>query len=705
MSAPILRLYGDIWTLIARKLSTEDCLKLTSTGCPALAHAIQARCEVLELEPNRFVEVDLSLQRASKFAQLNDLSIMAPTDSLHCTWPVTLQYFPAGLTSLSLRFKYSTDVFLTHLDLATVAPSLLHLKLAGKTTIPKPLSTARLPSTLLSLFISTPVSIDAEIIGLLPRSLTSLYIRPCSAVETSMAFLGECDWMPGLTSLTIAPLPVILTTLPWYLRELSFGRIAITSPGALPQNEELAFPWRVFFPRLESLSTPCLLPQKALLHLVDPNQLDAMPHLRPFAPQLTDEERSTPLPPWKLINATFAGRIDTVFSPIPHELKHQLSRLESFSCFYWRPEWFHLFPSLTNLDACFTQYPSNTVLALPRLTKLDIAGLRSDQIPPSTTWLRARIQACETPFPAQSLTYLETNMSIDEALISILPPSLETLVGIFRSTPTNNFNELLSDLSPKEAQGGDFEREDWDLFMNPCDRAWCAMATRLTNLKHLVIEDSSGFPSQALTPINSPQFESISLHGTAPAAGRAWMATLFDGMNTAGRPAVLPPSTKSVKITLSRGSVPLSILPMLPRSLTDFTVSSMNDHKNRLPNFPLDPTSTPTDFLALLPPGLKTLAWDAHPVSSISTMLEPSAVLSLPRTLTSLSLPPQFTIELTHNKIAATLAPLWPPNLTELSYNIWGLKRKTLASYTAYHGKTLVSSKLVDSWTSPTLTD
>lgn len=669
---------------------------------------LHERAQSLNIEGHgRFVDLNAWFQHASSFPRLTELSLAPPGRLYTALWAFNPAHIPIGLTSLSLRFAHCAWVFTSSLDLPTVTPHLKLLHLEDQPSSSVQLSTLKLPSGLTSLSLDMKVFIAQGDIARLPRSLTALKLMRCRELEEHSLPLQfeQGDWMPSLTSLSMTTTGI--AGLPLYALPRGLKRLAIDENCTLWISNRysvgiLNFPFRSFFPVLESLSLHPLYSVDLAL-LVNPTLLDTEEY--DHVARLASHFPANPQPCWKILDT----RITLNRQQLAEEYISQLSSVERLEAFPVEAKSLQpYFPGLTDFECPFLELRSTNLTLPSRITKLNVGSIHVGDIPPTLTWLRARISLVlatpTTRFPAQSLTFLKTNGPFTEELAAMLPLSIEELVISFNNTsslrPNHQAIKLRSDLSPLLCKDSAYlSTDDWSAWMTSTDVTWKILAERFLRLRALTILHGDGFPTMALAPLKSTHFESITLISTASSVHMAWLACLFDGMNTAGRPAVLPPTTRSVSLQLT-GGLPLCIIPMLPRSLKSFHTTAMN--AELLPNFPFDPAMSPSDMLVALPPKLEDFNWSPLPIGSKPIRVTSYSILSWPRTLRVLHLPAQFLPDVSGNSKDARsneLASLLPPCLGDVS---WAVNEqqdpKLLSAYMQLQGRTTLSHNIMEEW-------
>lgn len=709
MIPPILRLHADVWSTILPHLSAESILNLCICGGPHLSRALHERAQSLKIEGRgRFVDLRAWLQHVSKFPRATELSLAPPGRLYTALWPLNSDLIPNTLTSLILRFSHCAWAFTSYVDLSIATPSLKILHLKDQTSRSLYLNRVNLPTGLTSLSLNMLIFLAQGDVLRLPRSLTKLKLTSCREVgglSVPLCFT-QAEWPLGLTDLSmtatgLAGIP--LYALPRSLTSLTIAHSCILwNSGNSYTVGIIDFPFRSFFPHLEHLRLHENFSVELSLLLV-PTLLETEKYARYNLNLLP----SSAPPCWKTLKVRMT--IDNKEAAEPHlQQLAPVKTLEAFSTNIVRLMPF--FPSLTIFNSPFIHLTAENLVLPPLITKMDVGGIPIGRIPPTTTWLRARISLAlatsKTEFPAQSLTYLKTNGPFTNELALVLPQSIEELEISFSNTLSRRPGfpvKLHADLTPLLSEGDEhLNSPDWSRWMTWTDATWKTMAERLTRLRALTIDRGDGFPTMALTPIKSTQFESISLINDSSPIVRAWLACLLDGMNTAGRPPVLPSTTRSVSIQ-STETVPICVLAMLPRSTTVFRTTTMS--KDVLPNFPLDPELSPTDIMLAMPPGLETFDWSPIPIGGHIFKISSESILSWPKTLHILRLPAQFQPTVTGDTKelrSQALVPLLPPRLAEVS---WAADLKLMAVYMKLQGRKVLSEDVGDVyWLSPSQT-
>ena len=658
----ILTLHQDAWTLVLPLLSAESIANLRSLGIPVISDMLRRNVCRLEFAPGyNFVDLDrYNRWSSSSFLKVTDLCITKEGAGV-AMWPIDAQLFSSELTSLNLTFNECIPYFLTQLDMATRFPNLVSLFLGGNSSVKVSIAAGKFPPRLerLSLLGSYESLVADQAIPSLPKTLIELTVRGCTHLTAEKAAKLE-DYPPGLQLLRIT-FSTDLDQLPHGLKDLAVTHEFFSTSCAGRRNA--VFPFRAYFPKLVGLSFLPEVPPGSLRAILDPAALQNPEFERLRGILVNDPVRS------KAYAAALADASSTQDGPYAKykQLLFEFTYGEA-------PEKIddELLPFLSCLtDSMVFGIPPAAIAHMPHLLELQIADeliLKEDEIiqvpahltsldvPTGTMLSSFRLQDRETsskailsdssdttaaitiPIPTRQLFAHLTKLviqDIDEEAGLLIPPTLTFLSTTFKGTMAISKSiKIRSDLRPSLAPEGEDGSND-SQWMTDCDKAWRAIASRLVRLKTLEIHESVGCPSMALTPILSPYFETFKLmQHNRQSTVVPWLSTLLDGMNTAGRPAILPPSTRSFTFAVSATvDIPFEVLAMLPRSLTMLKISHMSV-STHLPNSPLPPETTPTEIMKLLPPNLVYFMWLTTQTSyGTKVFVDQAAILSLPQSL------------------------------------------------------------------------
>lgn len=694
----LLSLYSDIWSVVVQYISSDELGRLTLLT-PSLSQVLWRTSKNLDVDWKQgWLNLDGCLNAASRYSNLSHLSIKAFSPLIFATGPFEAQILPSNLCSLDLRFAYCLQAFLTHLNLNTITPNLQHLKLTGISPSPFLLGTAQFPPKLRSLSLScnddgrtSKLHIRKGDIKVLPQTLHSLELRGCVAMEDAMK---SADFSPGLTSLILEggfQCLILLENLPRTLEKLHLEIYKVRTISSR-HGEPLRFPWRAFFPKLVDLYFMPPLTIDCFQHIADPRSLREVPELAPLferialdpasSPSISaSEDESEDALNYERLNIQSRAMWGVLTAPAEDaKLQHFLPRLTSLEGLVLSNVAVSDLSSLKRLTTLrlYESTLSTSNALPPTLTELVVDRCKLSLLPASLLALECVLLIDDLTTPdGISLPILPSNLTkltlsetpLTEALVSKFPTTIESLEVGFPGNFEENVSVVITrDLTPGGWPDG-----------TECDRVWRAMAKRFVRLRRLVISESVGCPSMRLEPIASTQLEYLKILSTGKSyAVVPWLSTLLDDRNTDGRPRVLPPSLKTLKLVFYALKLPLSIIPMLPRSLTYFATRHM-ETSDLLPNFPFNPRLTTTQMLEHLPPNLKKLIWkSAGDASDTQVTMASSSLQYWPRSLEIVDLCHSFVIEIPGvsnsdiNAHCRELARLLPPKLSFLRYCLSG---------------------------------
>lgn len=684
-SSSLTSLYPDIWTGILQYISDDDLGRLTLIN-PALSSTIRRVARNLPIHwKSGFVDLERCISSSSRFKNLENFSILAFDTIIHTKSPLQVPKLPRTLVSLHLSFYDAFNGFFHYENLDELLPHLQHLRInCTSESLTRPLYEIVFPSKLLSLNFSCWSAFQAPRLDFratdllrLPPSINTLELRGCRLFDEAIT---PSYFPASLTKFFIdGRCSLSLLQLPRSINELSIGLRHTANPIKSNSNHPIAFPWRAYFPGLTKLMFCPEVSNGCAHQLLDPDCLREDPEFASLYELMDGSNigmaRTSEAPIAAFSVGYTSLRICDVgsWSPEPpfEEEKTFLGLLPQMTSL----QQLHLntiiipqnISMLTNLHTLYLRAQPTEIAFPPSLTQLDVRGCELSRLPPTLTSLTVNsITGPHNEFPPKLRTLVMYEHMLTQTVADALPLSIEHLsIGFAQLAAEGTDHPLNEDLSPSCGSEG---RE--------CDRAWRSIAKRLTRLKSLSIIDSQGCPTMALEPLSSAVFESLELNGTGSSTMIPWLSTLFDGRNDSGRPEIFPKSLHTVQIhTWSDGGVPLSLIPMLPRSLTDFQTSHMC-HKKLLPNFPFNKELAETQFLEHLPPKLKRLIWsDGFGSVGTSVEMESSSLQYWPSSLEILALSSELTINIpgisSKNRDAymTRLRELLPPNLSQLKYS------------------------------------
>ena len=261
MASPILRLYPDLWTQITSLCNTETVLKLLLTGCPQLTSTVVRGTTAFDIrDAGGILDLNALLYLCSGMSSLTNLTINPNEYGSVVKVPTEPLKLPPTLTRLHLHF---VDVFslLSSFDLASSVPHLLELSVKGSSDAKwMNLCDFQVPASLESLTLLNPtaqISATEKDIFALPRTLTTVNLSWLPSEMTRYV------WPPLLTSCSLHGTSygrTLIESLPRTVTHLCVTNAALStaykSVDPAVKAFQTFFPWRLFFPRLRSVSVP-----------------------------------------------------------------------------------------------------------------------------------------------------------------------------------------------------------------------------------------------------------------------------------------------------------------------------------------------------------------------------------------------------------------------------------------------------------------
>ena len=258
MEPPILRLHGDVWSIISEMLDLTSIYQLMMLGSIHLSSSLARYIKSIKhYDIGPVLDLTALLRTAHRLHSLESITVLATTPCSMVRYPVLLDSFPPKLRSLNLSLKTAYELF-AGLDLAKLTPNLKDLALSGERTTSVPLSAFLLPPTLEVLSLrshSVMVSLDPHGLAQLPQALTSLNLN----ITWTALFCPL--WPPLLTHLQLKGVGAefMIESLPRNLVSLDLYSLYGLGTSFPSPRKQLVFPWRVFFPRLTQLRLPHVL--------------------------------------------------------------------------------------------------------------------------------------------------------------------------------------------------------------------------------------------------------------------------------------------------------------------------------------------------------------------------------------------------------------------------------------------------------------
>ena len=672
-----------VWNTILAFISSKDILKLHSTGDLALQSILYREVDHLTYAPSQgYLDVLNMVASASRWPNLSSLSILAAATHIIALAPFNFAALRASkIESLSLRFYGCVPAVLKHSDLHNALPHLKTLNLSGDVDIQFGLRRAKYPPNLTSLSLEAHTGaaklfeIQKGDIANMPRTLTELSLKHIYCEEP---FTID-EFPPSLTSLSLhvmAPKNIVIESLP---RNLT--RVHLYGSCILKSSPASQIPWRAYFPQAVELTAAGLLDNHWIL-LLDASAIISDPRLEDFRKTLwpsrtgdSDEAKGASTLDLDLSKAaetrythlSFVQRPTYPFMPMPSSssedksysdgLLTRLTSLESLMCpLTPAPDGIQHWKFLTSLHCksiALHQIPPTLKALL--INEILVTAVSSTPTIPGTA---ASSSHDSIYFPCRRLTHLSVTRPLPLDIIMQIPDTIEELRLCFSgsvplpSNVTQFDSNMRSVLVPEGVEIGSLGENGhpitvWDKpeWTTNCDKGMRFIATRLVNLKDLTICDMHDFPSTCLTPFASQVFNSLQLsnQGGVEPFVPFWLSVVFDDRNVSGRPLVFPPSFKKMTLRMSLSQPPISILAMLPKTLTYFSTLGLSVTQYVLPNLPIDETYDLEKLFALLPLQMRHLSWKkilGHWTDTSVTPLEcnAEALSSLPQSLQYLEL-------------------------------------------------------------------
>lgn len=662
MTAPILRLYADVWTFITNYyLDLRSITTLILIGSPQLSFMLrQTVHSTCQLVRGPVLDVEALLRSCSYFTSLKELSI-GEDSLLVVKKPLQPLIFGAHLTSLSLSIPEAFTLIVP-LKLSAMMPVLLNLSVKAKSNnFSFCFKDLDLPGGLTELVLcpqgNVVPSISYAYFGDLPRSITSLFltvreVQAPSANTPSSEEPGEKSaskavaWPPYLSNLQLA-IPsksLILDTLPRDLTRLDISSVSGCITAFPPTEKGFVFPWRRFFPRLISLELPFMSNTKfdnslLLCSIFDRSALDAN-QVKTFIDLVSAEYQQT--------------------SPI--QLDEPLHEYPSFKnialpMLPWGTQWDNLADEMARLKpflerTIFRRFHGSWAVAkyfkaTPSLILSDIVEI-DEKVHPSVVTI-----STTTPLSPSVLSLGLRSLSCTclrgsgdlgswDPAVDFLPARLAHLdlrsalpgLDFLKCLPPTITNLSIPLHSPSQ---------------------WNLIAERLVNLKSLTIRVELQWTcNEPLTAIKSLSFKSMYF-------GFAYGFNISQGKPKFGEffrlPSLFPASTRT--LSLRDGPWHASLLPILPRGLDSVDIDAFSWHEEvaKFQPYPEAEGMSHADLIKSLPPSLSTIRLTSF--MGENSMVKPSIALVeyLPRSLVYIIAKDAF------QRDTVDLMPLMPPYL------------------------------------------
>lgn len=649
MIPPILRLSVDLWSSITPLLNFEDVNALLLLGNPHVAKALASSVREFEFnKPLHTVDFESIFATAKATPELQSIVInrnLGIYRLLNPLVPLQPEQFPPKLTSLRVEAQHSLDFFLVSHDISQLAPGLLSLRLCGSSSSLRGMDDFKFPSKLQRLELSgTFLYLGEGGLASLPPTITHLDI-----VTDSVPEMTHNEWPPQLSTLHLHELyeNVVIEHLPRTLADLSlnFSDGKPTSSFKPTTTETFAFPWRVFFPSLTSLSFNLSLRGGSLMTLVKSmvasDAYDAS-EVATFlssgfwhSPQL-DVPPATGYPLFErifFITASF-DMLEVVRTLAPYLRNVQTICRLPFEAYKYLPSVTVCSNAVTPLTLSAgmptqlksVRLQSVELSAMERMTSLDTVCCDDFGAQPLD---EASLNGVRLP---SSLKTFSMGATLTSPLLRLLPSTLVTLKALIRT------------------------RAEWSV-----------IATHLVCLRNLSLNlhFDSWYGTDALTPMASTCLESFTLDYRRESS---YPPSELLAHEFFGTTSPLPPSLTVLSIASHnpRYLHPFEIIPFLPRQLChlDIKLSSSQPH----PSFNAALSRTPEELLACLPEGLDSLELSLAR-SATDVPFSTSLLAFLPRGLKTFETAHLFTRARDEAIIGQILESL-PSKLTQLRYDL-----------------------------------
>lgn len=258
LEAPLLSLYGDLWTQLLDLLDLTAVTCLLLTGCTPLRANLARNLKLIEHQNvDPVLDFNAILRTCQSLSLVESITILPGTFQPLVRYPIQLDNMPSKLRSLNLAFNTVCTLF-SGFDFASHTPSLTNLSLVGASTDHMPLADfLLLPPTLEALTLvpkAAKIIMSPKDFAKLPVSLTSLTIHMCWINEENTRY----TWPLSLASLYLSGWDgtVNLEWLPRTLTSLDVSALFGLSTNYTQRMEFKIFPYRLFFPRLTELIFP-----------------------------------------------------------------------------------------------------------------------------------------------------------------------------------------------------------------------------------------------------------------------------------------------------------------------------------------------------------------------------------------------------------------------------------------------------------------
>lgn len=654
--APILRLYPDVWLRMLRFLDARSLKNLLCTGNRTLVLCVARNARTASFEDfGLILDFEVLLSFCERFQLLQELVVSAPFGTSIARWPSKGVLLPSNLTTLKISF-HGIFSLISPLSLSLMVPALQTLSLDAQGAPSRyRLSHFDFPSSLQCLELYSArcsIGLDPYGVSRLPRNLVEFSIAYyCSKTcpEEEMQGFGDnfssYVWPLSLLSCSLeAPISTIkMEHLPRTVTRMDLSKHEALGTD-FGEKLENAFPWRVFFPRLQFIDwideykiQTGFLTSLALPYALDTQKVDAfigtgfwhLPEV--FGPVIRLPSyplfQRISIPSWWRHEDKMAEELE-MHAPLFREACFPGIRCDRLS--------YRLLSNYSEVKL-FGILPKDTIQLPSNVRSVDAHTVYADLVPPSITSLRCGVLV------GKQLTFNDPVV----APISEMPSNLSSL-AFERFNGSDMMSFLPKTLTSLEMQ---------------LSRAveWNVVATRLLSLKTLSIElEPSWVWSEALESVSSQLLDKVDIFVPQSAESPNWpmLAQFFGAKN------VFPPSLKSLTLN---GAVycNASILPVLPRSLTKLTIARFA-WKTRGRPFPDTENMTPRELLRSLPPNLRQLRFFQQAAGD--TQVDCEELEGLPRSLLVFQHRGHFAFS-SETKPTTSFSSIMPPYILEFKGN------------------------------------
>lgn len=635
MTAPILRLYPDLWASLFAFLDFGSIFNLIRIGNVQLSSTV--RHNVHRIDPatsdDAVLNLEALLQCVARFESIKELTI-TPSDRIHVKRPLLPLDFPITLTSLSLHFDGVFSV-ITQLPLSTLLPNLITLDLEGVNNLPDvALKSIDFPPKLETLkLLSWENSLigSLESISELPRTLTTLGIHaPEKFCPEQGAILSSYPWPPRLVNLRLTVYDGSFSA-EYLPRTVTKMKVVGALETAYPRsNGNSVFPWRRFFPALTSLQTSgsylhtrsfwrTLLFDAGHIHnpILDATEVDNF--ISSGVWDLPSLRHPASYPAYTTVRTSHFNKL--VFTCQEKEINFLSPWLQSID--------------LGHFNGSYAQYKS-MASALRSTRFLIIAGEieKGQTIPSHVTTLVVPARPVTLSSLSPSLTTLDCGGieggGADGSYMpgDAFPPKLNYLNAARNSTPTPlEFASLIPTTMT-----------DLNVMLDS-PKSWDVIAERLVSLERLYFSVTCPWPTSnpPLARIASKRLSSVTLiqHPTFWSE-KPRLAEFFPTTDPFSPSALFPPTMMDLTL---EGMWHASVSTILPRNLKFLSIDKFawGDHLDSIAAYPEATGMSNAELIQALPANLRSLSLQGPFAEMVAPHFEDLALVQfLPQSLTYL---------------------------------------------------------------------